>query len=154
MASTIWFLILHGLLAVALLGIVTHQAVSSLTRADKPAVGFSKRYLAVSPGLFVNAVMVAYIATFVLGSVIYPVYRLDVRIVFAEMQLGWAIGLFEVKEHWAALGLALLPLYSRLWKRSSAETDSASRTAVTLILAVIVWFNFLVGHLLNNYRGL
>lgn len=154
MTVTIWLLIFHGLLAVALLGIITHQAIASLSNATKSPAGFAGRYIAVRPGLFVNAVVVAYLATFVLGSVIYPAYRLDVRIVLAEMQLGWGIGLFEIKEHWAALGLALLPLYSKLWKSGPPEMDRPSRTAVTLILAAIVWFNFLVGHILNNYRGL
>jgi hypothetical protein len=30
-------------------------------------------------------------------------------------QLPWATGLFEVKEHAAALGLALIPTYWALW---------------------------------------
>ncbi len=151
---TIGLLILHGLFAVALLGAITHQAVASVSPVDSAGAGVVRRYWAVNSRLFVNVVVVAYIATFILGSVIYPAYRLDVRIVFAEMQLGWAIGLFEVKEHWAALGLALLPLYSRLWKRESLTSHRVARCTATVVLAVIVWSNFLVGHLLNNYRGL
>ena len=154
MTLSIWLLLFHGLLAIALIGTVTHQGVASVRALNHAPEGFVGHYAAVNPGMFVNAVIVTYVATFILGSVIYPAYRLDVRIALAEMQLGWGIGLFELKEHWAALGLGLLPLYNHLWKHPSPDTQGRGRATVTLILAVIVWFNLLVGHVLNNFRGL
>lgn len=154
MTLTIWLLLLHGLLAIALIGAISHQGVASVRALSSAPGGFFGRYSAVSPGVFVNAVIVTYVLTFILGSLIYPAYRLDVRIALAEMQLGWGIGLFELKEHWAALGLGLLPLYNRLWKHPSPDTRGRGRAAVTLVLATIVWFNLLAGHVLNNFRGL
>jgi hypothetical protein len=70
------------------------------------------------------------------------------------MSLGWAIGLFELKEHFAGLGLALLPYYAYTWKPELATTLRADRLLITLILAFVVWWDFLVGHVLNNIRGL
>jgi hypothetical protein len=89
-----------------------------------------------------------------LGGLVYPSYRVDVRIPFEEMSLGWAIGLFELKEHFAGLGLALLPLYVLVWRPDSAATHRGERIAITLLLAFVVWWDFLVGHILNNLRGL
>lgn len=155
MTPAAWLLILHGLVAVALLGALTHQSVACVRAPARAGNSFTRRYTSVNPAVFAKAIIVSYVATFVLGSVIYPDYRLDVRVALSEMQLGWGIGLFEIKEHSAALGLALLPLYYQLWKRQPQPTWApAGRTATTLVLAAVVWFNFMVGHLLNNFRGL
>jgi hypothetical protein len=147
---TIAMLIIHGLAAVLLLGGLTHQVASTLRRAPAGA-GFIGRYRAVDGAVMVYAMIIAYLVTFTLGALIYPTYRLDVRIALVEYRLPWAIGLFEIKEHWAALGLAALPLYHSAWRRDGAP---GQRLAATLLLAIVVWFNFLVGHLLNNFRGL
>lgn len=145
-------LIFHGLAGVVLLGAISHQASSCLLQNANPQGNILRRYASVNSSAFINTVIISYLITFVLGSILYPAYRLEVRIAFEEMQLGWAIGLFEIKEHWGALGLAALPLYSGVWR--SPEGYRLARTGITLSLAVIVWFNFIAGHLLNNYRGL
>ncbi|MFN2328406.1 MAG: hypothetical protein ABR612_05775 [Chromatocurvus sp.] len=150
MALTITLLIVHGLAAVVLLGGLTHQAATSISQGHTGR-SFFQRYRAVDGTLMVNAIVVAYLATFILGMLIYPTYRLDVRIALVEMRLPWAIGLFEIKEHWAAIGLATLPLYRHLWRVGEA---TAGRTLLTLALASVVWFNFVVGHVINNLRGL
>jgi hypothetical protein len=64
------------------------------------------------------------------------------------------VGLFEVKEHWAGIGVGCLPLYLYVWRAERAQSHRADRLAVTLILSVIVWTDFLAGHVLNNIRGL
>ena len=61
-------LILHGLLAVALLGGITHQLVSAY-RTPAPAKGFIGRYGAVNGAAYTNAMIVLYLASAVLGSV-------------------------------------------------------------------------------------
>ena len=150
MPLTITLLILHGLAAVVLIGGLTHQVAASVS-AGRPASGFLRHYSAVDGSVMANAIVLAYLVTFILGMLIYPTYRLDVRIALVEMRLPWAIGLFEVKEHWAAIGLASLPLYRHLWRSGEAP---AGRSMLTALLALVVWFNFVVGHLLNNLRGL
>lgn len=147
-------LILHGLVAVALLGAITHQLVSAL-RTPKPAgLGFIRRYAGVNERLFTRAVVWLYLAAVVLGAVIYPAYRLEVRVPFEEMFLGWAVGSFELKEHFAGIALGVLPFYAWLWRPDQAETHRRDRIAVTTLLAFVVWWDFLIGHVLNNIRGL
>lgn len=150
----VFLLILHGLVGVALLGAITHQAVAVLGPAPAPGTGFLGRYARVSSRTFCGAVAVLFAISVVLGAVIYPTYRLDVRVPLEEMQLGWAVGLFEMKEHFGGIGLAALPLYLYHWDPSRAASDGFARAAITWLLAGIVWFTFVVGHVLNNLRGL
>jgi len=158
-------LLLHGFAAVALLGVLTHQAVAVLGARRRPtpgpqaaapgaAPGFARRYTRVSARGFSTAVLVLYPVVSLLGGLIYPAYRLDVRIPLEEMQLGWAIGLFELKEHFIAVGLFLLPVYAAAWSAPHDEARPVLRDASTCLLTFITWFGFLVGHVLNNLRGL
>jgi len=147
-------LIFHSLVGVALLGGITHQTVSLLRRRTVRTGSFVDRYTGVTQKTFTIAVVSLYVANVALGALIYPSYRLNVRIPFEEMSLGWAIGLFELKEHFAGIGLAALPFYARTWQSGLAETQRRDRLAMTLLLAFIVWWDFLVGHVLNNIRGL
>jgi hypothetical protein len=107
----------------------------------------------VNRATFTAVVAGLYVAGVVLGAIIYPKYRLDVRVPFEDLGLAWAVGLFEVKEHFAGIGLALLPLYVWLWRPERLQSHRIDRIAVTAILGLIVWNDFLVGHMLNNIRG-
>jgi len=147
-------LILHGLVGVALLGAITHQTVSLVRPGGAGGGSFIHRYTSVRRRTFTVAVIALYVANVVLGAVIYPSYRLNVRIAFEEMSLGWAIGLFELKEHFAGIGLAALPIYATSWRIDRDVSHRRDRLAMTLLIAAIVWWDFLVGHVLNNIRGL
>ena len=146
-------LILHGLVGVALLGAITHQTVSVLRDRKARSSLFFDRYMGVDKSTFTIAVVWLYPIGLMMGAVLYPAYRLNIRIPFEEMSLGWAVGLFELKEHFAGIGLALLPMYAFAWRRESVETHRRDRIALTLLLTFIVWWDFLVGHVLNNIRG-
>jgi hypothetical protein len=146
-------LISHGLVGVALLGAITHQMVSALRRRQVRSDSFLDRYTGVNQRTFTIAVLCLYPAGLILGAVIYPSYRLNVRIPFEEMSLGWAVGLFELKEHFAGIGLALLPMYAYTWRSEASALHRRDRVALTLILTLIVWWDFLIGHVLNNIRG-
>jgi hypothetical protein len=147
-------LISHGLLAVALLGALTHQLTAFMSGRAARGTGFLARYVAVRPERFTTAIIVLFVLTLGFGATIYPAYRVDVRIPFEEMSLGWAVGLFELKEHLAGLGLGTLPLYAYTWRSHPGEGHRIDRCMVTVFLGVIVWFDFIVGHVLNNLRGL
>jgi hypothetical protein len=147
-------LILHGLVGVALLGAITHQLVSVFRRRTARTGSFIDRYTGVNQRAFTIAVVVLFATNVILGALIYPTYRLNVRIPFEEMGLGWAIGLFELKEHFAGIGISLLPLYVWLWTPEIANSHRRGRIAISLIIALIVWWDFIVGHVLNNLRGL
>lgn len=154
MTTISWLLIVHALVGVALLGAITHQAVSLLYRRPAHGARFLARYAGVNTRGFTTAVISLYVAQVTLGAVIYPSYRLNVRIPFEEMSLGWAIGIFELKEHFAGIGLGMLPFYARVWSAEPGKTPSPRRLGISLTLAFIVWLDFLVGHVLNNIRGL
>jgi hypothetical protein len=143
-------LIVHGLFAVALLGAITHQAAAVLLPAARPAGSFVGRFRAVPGPSYANAVVVLYLVTAVLGGVLYTEYRIGVRTVVEQLGMWPAHGAFELKEHFAAVGLGLLPAYWYYW-RSTGEPRT--RAVLTAFLATIVWWNFLVGHILNNIRG-
>ena len=72
-------LILHSLLAVALLGAITHQAASVCWPRGKPADHFTGKFRAVNGAAYANAVVVLYLSTMVIGAIIYPEFRVSIR---------------------------------------------------------------------------
>ena len=41
-----------------------------------------------------------------------------------------------------------------VWRAPLNPKLAASRAAITAILCFVVWYSFLVGHVVNNVRGL
>ena len=64
------------------------------------------------------------------------------------------VGAFELKEHLATIGLIVLPAYWAYRRQPLSQEHASARKQVTLLLAVLVWSNFLIGHVVNNARGL
>ena len=54
----------------------------------------------------------------------------------------------------AAVGLGILPAYALAWKAPLTVAQAATRKYLTLMLAFLVWWSFVVGHVLNNIKGL
>ena len=146
-------LIVHGLLAVALLGAITHQTVSVWSPARKPAGSFIGRFRSVPATSYANAIVVLYLTTALLGAIVYTEYRVVVRVVLEQLDMWKTNGVFELKEHFAALGLGVLPAYWYYWRAPLSGEHARTRAVLTSILAFVVWWNFLVGHVLNNVRG-
>jgi hypothetical protein len=155
--TTFWtiLLIIHGLLAIALLGALTHQAVAVVmpVRQIAGAPGFVTRFRAVTGPAYATAVCVLWILTFLMGAWIYTKYRIYVRIPIEQAGYWKTQGFFELKEHAASFGLGLLPIYWYFWKNPQNREHDGIRKWVTVWLAAACWFNFLVGHVLNNVRG-
>lgn len=153
--NTFWtiFLIIHGLLAVALLGALTHQAASVLFPVHRPAGDFVTRFRAVPGRGYATAVCVLWVLTFILGAFIYTKYRIYVRMPIEQAGYWKTQGFFEVKEHVVTIGLGLLPVYWYLWKNANAPAYESARKWVTAVLAAFCWLSFLVGHVVNNVRG-
>ena len=82
-----------------------------------------------------------YILTWVLGLLIYPVFRVKVRAEYFDPELPWATGLFEIKEHIGSLGLfaalSLLVLTSFVPKRE--ETNDSRK-----LYLILLWLVFLI----------
>ena len=148
-------LIVHGLLAVTLLGAITHQALSVVPgQAAAWPLSFVGRFRSVDSGAYTTAIVVLFVVTAIGGGLLYPQYRLDVRTALEDMQLRAANGVFEIKEHLVAIGLGLLPTYWLFWRAPLVAGQAAARRYLTWLLAFVVWWSFLAGHVLNNIKGL
>src|SRR5690349_409375 len=119
--STFWTILFmtHALLAVALIGALTHQAAAVLAppRAGT-AGGFVTHFRSVSGPRYATAVCVLWALTFIFGGWIYTRYRIDIRISFEQQGFWKTQGAFEVKEHLTTIGFGLLPIYWYLWKNA------------------------------------
>ena len=145
-------LIVHGLLAVALLGAITHQAASVCWPRRKPADHFTAKFRAVNGAAYANAVVLLYLLTMLIGAIIYPEFRVSIRSVVEELDHRAVMGAFEMKEHFVVVGMAMLLPYWFFWRTPLAEQYAKTRTVLTAMLAFIVWWGFLVGHIINNIR--
>ena len=144
-------LIIHGLLAFLLLGAITHQVVSLWAPPHARRGNIFARFSAVPGVAYVNAIIVLYVVTAMVGGWIYALYRISARLTLEQGQFWKTFGAFELKEHFIALGLALLPAYWYVWR---TEEHTRTRLILTTLLAFIIWWGFIVGHLTNNIRGL
>jgi hypothetical protein len=145
-------LILHGIFAFLLLGALTHQAVSSVWPRKPGDQGFIAVYRGVHGHSYTGAVIALYLITFVLGGYIYIFYRIEVRPPLEALLDLVPIGVFEIKEHFLAIALGMLPSYWYYWKRK--PENKMGRVGTTMVLAFAVWVGFVGGHFVNNVRGL
>jgi hypothetical protein len=146
-------LIIHGLVAVALLGAITHQTLATWAPARARAGSLLGRFRSVPAASFASAIVVLYAVSALLGATLYLDFRVAIRPDLERAGHWSALGLFDLKEHFISIGLALLPAYWVCWQRPLADASTRTRAALTAILAFIVWWSFLVGHVLNNIRG-
>jgi hypothetical protein len=145
--------ILHGLVAIALIGAVTHQGLT-VWRKHGPAELFINRFRAILAVRFATSITVLYVLAFALGAYIYPTYVLDVKGSIADYGMRKTVGLFQIKEHMAVIGLALLPVYWHFWRSVPLTTAIGTRRFLTTFLMLGVWWNLIIGHVLNNLKGL
>jgi len=98
-------------------------------------------------------IIVLYGMNFVIGAWIYTQYRFTARLALEQLRFFKTVGVFEMKEHVATIGLILLPAYAAFWRQPLSAEYAGARKQVTLLLALVVWANFLIGHIVNNGRG-
>jgi hypothetical protein len=148
-----FLLITHATIAVVLLGGITHQAFAACWPARRKG-GFFSSFRAVSGASYTKVNIALYLAMVVLGGLIYPAYRVSVRTYLESARLWSANGSFELKEQFVTIGLGMLPLFWLVWRQPLDAHARVARAATTVILCFIVWYSFLVGHVLVNIRGL
>ena len=153
MSMITFLVIVHGLLAMTLLGAVTHQGLSSW-RKPAPVRVFFDRFRAVAGGGYTTTIVILYLVTFAFGAYIYPTFVLDVKGSLADANMRGTIGVFQIKEHMAVIGLAILPVYWQMWRAVPATEHVATRRFLTTAIMAVAWWNLVVGHLLNNVKGL
>ncbi len=146
-------LILHGLVAVALLGAITHQTLAVWAPSSAHPRSFFARFRAVQPAGYVNAIVGLYVGVALLGAIIYLYFKVDIQPDLERDRHWHALGFFDLKEDFVAIGFGLLPAYWISWRRPPADERGRTETALTTILAFIVWWGFLVGHVMNDIMG-
>lgn len=98
----------------------------------------------------------SYLVVYLTGALIYPAYRIYIRHHYFDPELPWATGLFEVKEHWGALGLAMLAVYYLLRRTFQPSEDRAKLwlyVPLCFLLNLIVWYKVIVGGYLTMLKG-
>lgn len=149
-------LVVHAALAVFLLGATTHQllACRHYLRGRFARADLERRYA--------RAAALCYLATFGVGLLEYPAYKVRVRAEYFDApsavdgevalrrqaaeqaqslapaagharDLGWVARLFDVKEHWAALAVAAAVA---LWILSSVAHPSEHPEATGIYVAL------------------
>ena len=146
-------LILHGLVAVALLGAITHQTLAAWTPSGAHPRSLLGRFRAVQPAGYANAIVGLYVGAALLGAIVYLYFKVDIQPDLERDRHWHALGFFDLKEDFAAIGFGLLPAYWISWRRPFADERGRTAAALTAILGFIVWWSFLVGHVVNNIVG-
>ena len=91
--------------------------------------------------------------TALLGAVVYLYFKVDIQ-PYLERDRHWhVLGFFDLKEDFAAIGLGLLPAYWISWRQPFAGERGRTEAGLTRTLGFIVWWSFLVGHVVNNVVG-
>jgi hypothetical protein len=109
--------------------------------------------------LYVRVSLWAYVIVYVIGALIYPAYRVYIRHDYfdhPDQQLLWATGLFEVKEHWGAVGLAMVFVYYFVRKnfQPTAERDKLFLyVPLCFLLNIILWYKVVIGCYLTLLKG-
>ena len=151
MATTL--LILHGLVAVALVGAITHQTLATCAPPNAGPNSFFGRFRAIPAAGFANAIIVLYLISALLGAVVYLYFKIDIQPNLERERHWHAMGFLDLKEDFIAIGLGVLPAYWFCWHQPLSSQYHYIRTTLTVLLAFIVWWSFLVGHVINNIRG-
>jgi hypothetical protein len=146
-------LILHGLVAVALLGAITHQTLAAWASSSAHPRSFFGRFRAVQPAGYASAIVGLYVGAALLGAVVYLYFKIDIQPDLERDRHWHALGFFDLKEDFVAIGLGLLPAYWISWRRPLADERRRTEVALTTILGFIVWWGFLVGHVVNDIMG-
>ncbi len=143
-------LLTHLFATFVLVGSMTHNLLCVI-HYMRGRFGGQKREL-----LYVKVSFWAYVIVYVLGALIYPAFRVYIREEHFDTQMPWATGLFEVKEHWAAIGLALFVVY--YWMRKNFRPDMEKEklflyVPICFLLNVILWYIIIVSCYLVILKG-
>lgn len=141
--------VLHTAGAIVLIGSTTHHAIITWGYLRGRAMTRLGRIYAATSAA-------AYLLTFLLGALSYPTYRYYTRALYFDRYAPWATTLFDVKEHFASLGLPLV--LGALWLSRGLEPrrDRAVLPVYAVLVvgtAAIVWFNLFSGLVVVLEKG-
>jgi hypothetical protein len=105
---------------------------------------------------YVKVSLWAYAIVYVIGVLIYPAWGAHIRYPYFDQQMPWVTGLFEVKEHWGAVGLAMLFVLYFL-RKSFRPVEEKEKlflyVPLCLLLNVILWYKVIIGCYLALLKG-
>lgn len=143
-------LLLHAGGSIVLIGAATHHALQMrhYLRGRFGRARLEKTYAKV--------VAAAYIATFALGALLYPTYRVHVRGFYLDRYAPFYAGLFDVKEVYASLALLVAAALGALAFTLRPDEERwlvPVYATMSFIVCAVVWFNVIAGILIVSVRG-
>jgi hypothetical protein len=143
-------LIAHLLATFVLAGSMTHNilVVFGYLRGKFGRQTLELRYARVS--------LWAYVIVYALGALMYPAFGVHIRNTYFDPELPWATGLFEVKEHWGAVGLGMVCMYyfvRKSFKPSEEKDKLFLYVPLCFILNIILWYKVIVSCYLTALKG-
>ncbi len=92
--------------------------------------------------LLSNILLIAYAVTFLTGIWLYPHFRVEVRAACLDPNFPVFTGLFEIKEHWLAMGIGLLLTHRVL---ATGALTGRPRALVSILVGTIVLTTTVIG---------
>jgi hypothetical protein len=131
-----FLLFAHGLATFALVGSASHALAAGISelrggdRWDRSRV------------LLANILIGAYAVTFLTGIWLYPYFRVEIRAACLDPHFPVFTGLFEIKEHWLAIGLGLLLAHRTL---ATGAVTGRPRALAAIFMGTIVLVTTVIG---------
>lgn len=146
-------LVLHAVTSVVLMGSVGHLGWECwrMLRGTPRRAWLARVHARFGFGI--------YLLQFVLGVLAYPTYRVRVRDEYFDPVMPWASNLFDIKEIWAAFGLAAFAaLFAISFAVRPGDQESRPITLAFGSLGVLIFaitaFATVSGFVLVTYRSL
>lgn len=146
-------LVAHALVAVALAGSVGHLGFEcwKVVRGRVRNAWLLRVHARIG--------FVLYVLQFAIGAAAYPIYRVRVRHEYFDASLPWATNLFDIKEMYAAFGLAAFAaIFAMSFALKAEDPDqrplSVGFASLGLLVTGIVFFATASGFLLVSYRSI
>jgi len=146
-------LFVHFIAAVCVAALVVHLAVRVFGYVGGRVVKVAQEKL------YATLLLIFYVVNFIVAAMLYPTFRVRVRHEHFDRDLRWATGLFEVKEHFAAIGLVLVIGLWLLSRATGRLADAPQRrivpayAAMVAMLLIIVAYNVWSGWYLTTLRS-
>jgi len=145
-------LLIHAAIGFGTLAISAHVLWFAWKPPGKGSAWRARRYAGIAWPM--------YLASLISGALVYPAYVVLVRKPWLEANRPAMVGCFEIKEHWAALGLILAWGVWRYYRRFEREevlkpnrTMQRGVAVMVLLATVCVLINVLFGTWLVMIRS-
>ena len=137
-------LLIHAAIGFGVLAITAHVLWFAWKGAGRATAVRARRYAGIAWPM--------YLAALISGALVYPAYMVTVRKPWLEANRPAMIGWFEIKEHWAALGLLLAWAMWRYFRKSETEEMLAQGntlwrgyTLIALLATICALINVIFG---------